>query len=252
MKWKLFASIAILFFLCSCRTGMVITVDGPDWDTSRLEERSYDTAPDGEKVVRVAPKINSRDELLMYRELKKAEAAEILGMTEEASAENPYYPAVITLAKPLTIAEFNELISNYDPSIKKAMTAAGLPKATHLEKAEIVKDVDKIIASVIKFNSTTGKGQLHYETLADEQQLKQLESELAKQESEQNSIEDYELVKGITSFGGGVHRTDVMNLYDDPRVFIADIGPIDLYEGSVQFARWDDVSELVERYLNHQ
>ncbi|MFH1829406.1 MAG: hypothetical protein ABH871_01345 [Pseudomonadota bacterium] len=251
MKTKFFASMFLLALFCSCSGGQV-SIDDPSLNQSQLEQKIYDTTPDGEQVLRVVPNINSRDELIRYREFKRAEAAKILSITEDASAEKPYYPAVITLAKPLTIAQFNELISNYNPSVKKAMMTAGPIKTTHLEKAEIVKDVDKIIPSVIKFNSTTGRGQLHYETMADEEQLARLEEGLAAKEKELNSIENYQLVAGIRSFVGGVHRDNVIGLFDDSRIFLADIGPADLYEGNVTHALWDDVSDQAERYLSHQ
>ncbi len=254
MNLKSLISIGLMSLLCACSTGMIkdISLDEPSTNMGHLEERKYDITPDGEQALRVVPHIRSRDELLRYRESKMAEAAEILAMTEEASAEKPYYPAVITLKRPLSIDEFNKLLSNYNPSVQKALSAPGFSKAAHLSKAELTKGEDKIIASVIRFNSTTGKGQLHYETMADGEQLSRLEQGLAAKEKELNSIADYELVKGITNFVGGIHRDEVIKMFDDPRVFLADIGPIDLYQGEVQYAYWDDVSELVQKYLSHE
>ncbi len=242
----------MIFFLlaCSCRTGVEIP-GAPSPDVSQLEERVYDMAPDGEQALIVRPNINSRDDLLRYREMKIAEVAEILDLTEDASGERPYLPVVITMARPVTIAELNDIISRYDPSVEKAIGSAGFERSACLGKAVLAKGVDGLLPAAIRFNSTTGRGQLHYETMANVDELSEIEEALAAREEEMNGISDFELVKGITSVIGGIHRDDALSVYDDPRVFLADLGPLDLYRGEVVHAFWDDVSDFVERYLNH-
>jgi hypothetical protein len=252
MNTRIIVCITVMVFCACCSTQMTVTRNGaPNWSVNQLEVREQETTPEGEDVLRVGPNVESRDELMMYRELKIAEAAEILAITEEASKERPYYPAIITLAQPLTLAQFNELVAHYNPSIQKSLSAMGSSKSAQLGKAELVKGVDKLVVNAVRFNSTNGKGQLSYDTMADGEQLASLEEGLAAKEQELNQIEDYQLVAGITSLVGGVHRDDVLSLHDDSRVFLADIGPIDLYEGSVDYALWDDVSDLVAKYLNH-
>jgi len=243
------ALMALVFLACSCRTGIEIP-GAPSPDVSQLEERVYDTAPDGERILVVKPAIDSRDDLLRYREMKVAEVAEILEITEEASADKPYYPAVITFARPISIAEFNDLISDHNPSVKALVSKAGFSKSQNLAKAELVKGVDKIVADVVRFDSTVGHGQLFYETMTDGAQLGRLEAGIAEREARLNGRDDFKLIEGIRNFRGGVHRDAVMRLFDDSRVFLADLGPIDIYDEAVTYAYWDDVSDLVERYLD--
>jgi hypothetical protein len=223
---------------------------GPGLDVSPLENRTYQRTPEGEEVVRIVPQIRSRDDLEAYRELKREEAAEILVLTEEASWERPYYPVIVTLAQPITITELNDMLSHYDPSISTSLGRGKASKNARLIKAALVKNEDKLIVNTVRFHSTTGKGQLSYETMSDAEQLVALEQQLAAKEEELNGITEYQLVSGIVSLLGGIHRDDVMTLNDDPRVFLADIGPIDLYQGDVAYAHWDDLSDEVARYFN--
>ncbi|MFA4874002.1 MAG: hypothetical protein WC956_03565 [bacterium] len=254
MTMKTMAAISILSILCACSTGleMTATVDPlPSVDFGQLEQRTTVTSPEGGDLLIIKPNINSRDELMQYRELKKAQALQILQKTWGASGERPYYPAIITMARPITIAELNDLISSYNPSVKSSLTKSGRSSIARLEKAEFVAGVDKLVINNIRFNSTTGKGQLSYETMSDERQLADLEQGLAAKESELNGIEQYQLVEGITSVFGGVHRENVISLFDDPRIFLADIGPAEIYDGKIADARWDDVSALVSKYLSN-
>jgi hypothetical protein len=241
--------IALLLLVCSCRTGVDIP-GAPDLDISQLEERVRDVAPDGEEALRVVPAIDSIDELMAYRELKRAEAREILALTEEeAEGRMPYFPVVVTMARSLSISEFNEMVSKYNPSASKSLKSPGFDSSAYLAKAHPVDGDDRVLPRSIRFNSSTGKGQLHHETMADGEQLSHLQETIAEKEKVLNGIGDFSLVDGITSFVGGVHRENVISLYDDARVFIADIGPIELYRGDVTYAFWDDVSDSVQKYL---
>ncbi len=246
---RYFTLIALLFLACSCSTGVEIP-GAPNLDVSQLEERIYDVAPDGEEALRVVPDIDSIDELMAYRELKRAEAQEILTLTEEeARGRRPYFPVVVTMARSLSISEFNEMVSKYNPSASKSLKSPGFDRSAYLAKAYPVNGDDRILPRSIRFNSSTGRGQLHYETMADGEQLSRLQETIAEKEKALNGIDDFSLVDGITSFVGGVHRENVISLYDDARVFIADIGPIELYRGDVTYAFWDDVSDSVQKYL---
>ncbi len=248
MAKKWYMGLLLVALLPACGTSMRVFESNPN--VSFLEDRTYQRTPDGVEVVRITPAIRSRDDLEAYRELKVAEAAEILVLTEEASRERPYYPVIVTLAQPITIAELNDMISHYDPSISTSLTGVKASPSTHLAKAELVKGVDTLVVSTVRFHSTTGAGQLSYETMSDPGQLAGLEQGMAANEEELNGITEYELVTGIVSLLGGVHRDEVMRLNDDPRVFLADIGPIDMYRGDVAYAYWDDLSEEVARYFN--
>jgi len=249
MLKRSFMLLALLFFACSCTTGVEIPW-GPNADVSQLEERIYDKTPDGEDALVVRPNIASRDDLLRYRDMKILEAQEILELTEERGGERPYFPVVITLAQPIPISELNDMLSGYDPSMEKSIAALGPSKSVQLGKAQFEKGVDRILPNIIRFNSTTGRGQLSYDSMSDGKQMARMEDELAKLEREQNGIEGFELVAGVRSVMGGVHRDGLMALYDDSRVFLADIGPIELYRGDVVTAYWDDVSDLVSTYLS--
>ena len=245
----------VLVMFSGCGLGKAVMNDSDldisGEDSGKLENRSYGTAPGGETILFVEPNVNSRDELAAYREFKIAEAAQILELTKAQGEDRPYYPAFITFAKPLSIAELNELITRYDPSVQKALAAHGASKSANLLKANLVKGEDALLIHSVRFNSTVGGGQLAYETMADSEGLSKLEEGIASQERELNGLSDYQLIAGITSIAGGVHRDSVLTINDDPQVFLADIGPQDLYEGKVAYARWDDVSELVEKYLSH-
>lgn len=247
------AVLSLLTLLTGCSTGVELGVSGalsgPSTDLARLEQRTVETTPDGVGIMVVRPTIASRDDLLRYRELKVAEAAEILAVTGERATKTPYYPVIVTLAQPITLAELNDLISQYDPSLQKKVSAAGPSLSKYLAKAELVKDSDQLLPHAVRFLSSTGRGQLSYETMTNAEELAALEAGLAAQEEQENGIADFQLVAGVTVVLGGVHRDGLMPLNNDPRVFLADVGPRELYTGEVQDAIWDDVSNLVATYL---
>ena len=69
---RIISCMAVLLIACSCSTGVSVTV-APTPDIGQLEERVYETAPDGEESLLVKPDIRSRDDLLQYREMKRLE-----------------------------------------------------------------------------------------------------------------------------------------------------------------------------------
>lgn len=241
--------IAILVLACSCRAGIEIP-GKPSPDLSQLEERIYDTAPDGRAAVRVLPAIGSLDQLMEYRDLKRDEAARILAITAELGEERPYLPAVVTMSRPVTISEFNIMLARHNASARKAFSEPGSNSESSILKAEFIKGEDVVLPRSIRFLTTTGRGQLSYETMADVEQMARLGAELSGREEELNGISGFDLVEGITSFVGGVHREWLLRLFDDPGVFLPDVGPMELYEGAVAYAFWDDLSDEVERYLH--
>lgn len=239
----------VIALACSCRAGVEIS-GSPNPDMSQFEERVYDTAPDGQAAVRVLPAIGSLDELMEYRDLKREEAARILAMTAEMGEEKPYLPAVVTMSRPVTISEFNTMLMRHNASVQKTFSAPGSNSESSILKAEFIKGEDVVLPRSIRFLTTTGRGQLSYETMADGEQMARLGAELSGREEELNGISGFNLVEGITSFVGGVHRDWLLRLFDDPGVFLPDVGPIELYEGGVAYAFWDDLSDEVERYLH--
>lgn len=210
------------------------------------EERMYETGPQGEEVVRIVPRINSYDDLIAYREMKHDEAKRILNSTRDRSGDRPYYPVVITMKKPVPLQTFRAMLGEYNPSVAKALTEEGSIK--YLPKGALVVDKDTLLADFIKFNSTVGHGRLAYETLTSDGEILKLERQIAAKQRELNGVGDYQLVKGVISVTGGIHRDTVVKMQGDPRVFLADIGPPELYEDTVQGALWEDIYALVEQY----
>ena len=248
---------ALLFFItmasCGGRGGLSSGA-GPSPDIAQgpaeLEQLIYDTTNTGEQRLRVEPNIQSPDDLLRYRELKIAQAAEILEMTKEQSEDRPYYPVVITMRRPVSLPQLNRLIRNYNPTTSQEVTKLLERNIKALPKTEIVKDVDMLVIDLVKFVSTSGGGQLSPETLSDPVGLARLEAKLAVREMEHNGVFNYQLIRGVTSISGGIHREHLMRLEGEPTVFLADIGPKELYEGEVTAALWGDIYDEVDQYAN--
>lgn len=211
-----------------------------------LEIITYEEGADGETIARVETNINSKEDLQAYREQKLAETEDILDATEEDSAEQAYYPAVITMKRPVSLAEMRSMLSAYDPTVADLLKKSGPIK--FLPKAELIKNQDALVIDSVKFISTTGQGQLSYETLTQEKELSKLERQIATKEKELNGVEDFQLVKGVTSVRGGIHRDTIMQMQDDSRVFLADIGPAKMYEERPDVVVWEDIYEEVEIY----
>lgn len=250
MYHKLLLIFCLAFILCAC--GDDSTTEGlPDESVSEnppnteLEILNYND----QGVLRVQPNIHSKDDLIAYREQKLTEIEGILKATEEASIEKPYYPVVITMQRPVSLADMRKMLSEHNPTMAKVLRSTAVK---YLPKAELVKDEDTLLISSVKFVSTAGEGQLSYETLTQEKEISKLEKQIADREKELNGVEDYQLIKGVTSVVGGIHRDSVMPIQDDPRVFLADIGPADMYEGQAEMTLWDDVYKEVEQYGNQE
>lgn len=243
-------SLFILGLSCFACSGQQIDFKPPAASTLSLEENVYEVTPEGGMVMSVRPNIESLDELLQYREFKLHEITEILDITEDASAESPYYPVVVTFQKPVTLSELNQILTGYNPSFQKAakFSTAG---DKSLLKADAERGTDGLIINAVRFNTTTGHGQLSYDSISDLEGLSQLETKLAEKELDLNGIDNFELVKNVTSIIGGVHRQSVMPLNNDPHVYLADIGPAELYKGEVVYAFWDDLTQFVNKYLNN-
>jgi hypothetical protein len=244
--------VLIIFILSSCGTGANSQFDvspsiGSD-PLQGLEQRTYQTTDSGQQAVLLKPVIQSPDDLTAYRNLKIAEAQAILDATKEQSKDKPYYPVVITMWRPVSLTELNQLIRSYNPSTSPEVTKLLYQHVKALPKTEIVKDVDKLVIDQVKFVSTTGSGQLSYETLTDQVALAELEAKLSAKEMELNAVTDFQLIAGITSIKGGIHRDQLMQLENEPQVYLADIGPKELYDGSVVGAKWNDVYKEVNQY----
>jgi len=197
-------------------------------------------------LVKVEPNIRSTDDLKAYREQKIAEIEKILDETQEESVDKPYYPVVITMNRPVSLVEMRQMLGKYNPSMASVLRSGDT--INYLPKADLIKNEDALIINSVKFVSTEGGGQLSYDTLTKENEMSKLEKQIATKEKELNGVDDYQLVRGVTSVVGGIHRDNVLPMQDDPRVFLADIGPADMYEGRVSVALWDDVYEEVEKY----
>jgi hypothetical protein len=207
--------------------------------TGDLETLTYETTGSGEVWAKVIPNIYSKEDLLAYRDMKIAEAAEILELTKDETEEKPYYQAVITMRRPLPLPQFMELIQGYNSSTAKS---GGL--------TDLVPGEDKLIVNVVRFVSTSGGGQLSAESLSNAEELAELESKVSNYERQFNGVNDYQLIKGVTSILGGIHRDRVMRIQDEPDVFLADIGPAGLYQGTADRASWDNLYPQVEEYLD--
>lgn len=216
----------------------------------RIEELVHQVSETGGERLLVKPNIDSPEALESYRQIKINEAAEILEATKEASKEAPYYPVVITMNRPIPLSELNSLIRNYNPTTAKEVTILLEKKVKALPKTELVEGRDMLFIEQVKFVSTTGNGKLSYETLSDAAQVAGLEAKLAAKELRYNGVANYELVRGVTSVRGGIHRDSLMRLENEPQVFLADIGPKEFYDRSVATALWNDVYEYVEKYSN--
>ncbi|MFH1652464.1 MAG: hypothetical protein ABIE74_00245 [Pseudomonadota bacterium] len=216
-------------------------------ENSELETLTYWTDPNtGDTVLGVQPNINSKGELLAYREQKIEEAEQILALTRNKSVEKPYYPVVITMNKPISLAEVRQMLGRYNPSVAKVLKSVG--SINYLPKAELVKNEDALIIGSVKFVSTEGGGQLSYDTLTREKEMSKLEKQIAFKEKELNGVENYRVVKGITSVTGGIHRDSIMSIQEDANVFLADIGPIDMYKTKPETVLWNDIYRDVEKY----
>ncbi len=246
----------LLFVLCSCKSGSGIWGKSmPDVSTQPgmpLEELIYETMDNGEQRLRVKPNIFSREDLLAYRELKISQAREILDATRDQSQKSPYYPVVVTMKRPISFSELNRLIKKYNPTTSKEVAILLEKNVKALPKVELIKDVDTLVVQQLRFVSTVGGGQLSYESLSDPVGLARLEAKIAAKEAQYNGVTNYELVRGVISIKGGVHRDHLMNLEDEPEVFLADIGPKEIYDGTVNVALWEDIYEDVELYMNPQ
>jgi hypothetical protein len=250
MSGRIFA-LFLLVFIFGC--GAPISAPSPNVvqiPPGEIEQLQYETMENGEQRLRVRPNIQSYDDLLAYREMKIQEAKEILDATKDQSAETPYYPVVVTMRRPVTLSELNNLIRDYNPTTKGEVSVLLNRNVKALPKADLVKNVDFLLIDQVKFVSSTGNGQLSYETLSDPVSLANLESKLAARDMKYNGTSSYELIKGITSVTGGIHREQLLNLENEPAVFLADIGPMDLYEGKAAAALWGDVYAEVERYID--
>lgn len=221
-----------------------IAVTGP----AELEQLIYETGDTGDQRLIVRTNIGSREDLLKYRDMKVTQAARILEETRDRSQERPYYPVVVTMRRPVSLPELNRLIGRYNPTTAKAATKLLEKNVKALPKVELVKDVDMFIVDQVKFVSTTGGGQFSYETLSDPAGLARLEAKLAAREMKYNNVDNYQLIKGVTSIRGGIHRDRLMGMEEEPDVFLADIGPKELYDGTVPVALWEDVYGAVAQF----
>ena len=250
--------VLIIFILSSCGTGAKPSfedpnIDKPSADVSpiippELEVKTSDKTPNDETWERVKPDIRSKKDLITYRDLKNAEAKYILETTADQSNDTPYYPVVITMNKPITLPQLLSLIGRYNPSLSKSVQAKAITTMQYLPKVETVAGEDRLIINVVKFESSNGRGQLTAETLSKPDELEALRSQIA--ERELNDAADFELIKGVTSIMGGVHRDSFFAVQEDTDVFLADIGPKELYTGEVDRASWNDVYDEVSRYLD--
>lgn len=213
-----------------------------------LETVTRQEGENGGTVIFVQPNIHSKEDLMAYREQKIAEIEGILEATAEQSIETPYYPAVITMKRPVSLANLRKMLARYNPTVAAALQLATEP-VLYLPKVQLVESQDALVIQSAKFVSTQGGGQFSSETLSDEKQLSKLEKQIAQKEKELNGIEDYRLIKGVTSIRGGIHRDSVLSLQEDPNVFLADIGPAEMYEDPMNLAVWADLSYQAEKYL---
>lgn len=243
-------------FLAACGGGGGVPFANPDIDvpdapappTDELETTTLEEVGGDEVWARVIPNINSKEDLIAYRAMKIAEIEDILDLTEDQMANKSYYQTVITMKKPIPLAQFLNILRSYNPTMDKILKSVKTPN--YIPKAETVKDEDMLIVNVVRFRATSGGGQLGADTLSNPEELAKLEMELGKRIKKHTGKDNFQLVQGVTSIMGGIHRDKVLEIQDAPDVFLADIGPIELYEGTADRASWNDIYTQVEEYLN--
>lgn len=174
---------------------------------------------DGNSFIKVKDDISSPEDLAEYKKIKDAETLKILELTKDFPNE-VQYPSVVTFNEPVSREKVENIAKN-----------AG-------EGASV---------RVIKYVSTHGGGEIPYEML-DTQAMKDLELRLKKIQKRDNNIDDFQLVKGVSALKGGLNRDAIQSIADDPKTFVVDIGPVEMYEkGGVQ-AAWDDVANKVAQF----
>ena len=201
---------------------------------------------DDRGVLHAIPVIGSQEDLEAFRAYKLTQIEHILAETRSESADKPYYPVIITMNRPVSLAEMRQMLSQYNPTVAKFLTTNPLVK--YLPKVELVKNEDRLLISTLKFVSTQGGGQMSYDTLTNDEEISRLEEQIAIKEKELNGVDGYQLFKGITSVYGGIHRDSILPIQQHPYVFLADIGPVEMYEQRPESVLWDDVYEEVEKY----
>jgi len=167
-------------------------------------------------LIKEEPYINSTTNLMTYKKFKVKELEEMLTITNQSD-----FRAIVTFNRPIST-----------PKLKK------------------LKKKHKLKIGMIRYESTVGGGEMPYDMLEDKKVLNDLESKTAELQKEYKNITNFKLMEGFSAMKAKVPRDEVMNLQNDSKVFLVDLGPKEVHISKYNktSASWRDLAFYVGKY----